>query len=145
MYTPGSRAAMRIKLSCWRTKVHGNGEIRTRALSVRAEWIHQYTPNTSKPRKYTGCPRKNATTLIVNSKNIINKTDRTDFSFIMWKIHFPTKWHHDHEFWVRCLDTSAILVRQCHFQNLVLFRPHRTLEHSIILTSNLENDIASLK
>ena len=34
-----------------------------------------------------------------------------------------------------CLDPSAILVRQCHFQNLVLFRPHRTLEHSKILTS----------
>ena len=29
-------------------------------------------------------------------------------------MHFPTKWHHDHKLWVRCLDCSAILVRQCH-------------------------------
>ena len=36
--------------------------------------------------------------------------------------------------WVRRLNPSAILVRQCHFQNLVLFRPHRTLEHNKILT-----------
>ena len=50
----------------------------------------------------------------------------------MWKIYFPTKRHHDHQFWGLCLDPSAILVRQCHFQNLVLFRPHRTLEHSKI-------------
>ena len=81
--------------------------------------------------EYTGWPRKNAPTLIVKFKNIINKNG-TDFCFIMWKIHFPTKWHLDHQFWVRCLDPRAILVRQCHFQNLVLFRPHRTLEHSNI-------------
>ena len=42
----------------------------------------------------TGWPRKNATTLIINFKDIINKT--IDFYFIMWKIHFPIKWHHDH-------------------------------------------------
>ena len=40
-----------------------------------------------------------------------------------------------HPFWVRRLNPSAILVRQCHFQNLVLFRPHRTLEHNKLLTS----------
>ena len=33
------------------------------------------------------------------------------------------------------ISASAILVRQCNFQNLVLFRPHRTLEHKQILTS----------
>ena len=27
------------------------------------------------------------------------------------------------------VDCSAILVRQCNFQNLVLFRPNRPLEH----------------
>ena len=39
---------------------------------------------------YTGWPRKNATILIVNFKDIINKNG-IDFYFIMWKIHFPTK------------------------------------------------------
>ena len=35
---------------------------------------------------------------------------------------------------VRVIVTKP-LVRQCHFQNLVLFRPHRTLEHNKIVTS----------
>ena len=96
----------------------------------------------------TGWPRKNATTLIVNFKNIINKIVLflfflflffvfvfLFFFFIMWEIHFPTKWHHDHQFWVMCLDPSAVSVRQCNFQNLILFRPHRTLEHNKIPTS----------
>ena len=39
------------------------------------------------------------------------------------------------QFWVRCLDCSAILVRQCNFQNLVLFRPYRPLEHRKTLES----------
>ena len=79
-------------------------------------------------------PRKNATTLIVNFKNIINKTELI-FVSLCGEKKIPTKLDHDHQFWVRCLDLSAILVRQCHFQNVVLFRPHRTLEHSKIPTS----------
>ena len=47
----------------------------------------------------------------------------------------PWSVDHDHQVWVRCLDPSAILVRQCHFQIFLLFRPHRTLEHSNIPTS----------
>ena len=35
------------KLPCGRTKVNGDGGIRTRALSVRVDWIHQY-PDTWK-------------------------------------------------------------------------------------------------
>ena len=30
---------------------------------------------------------------------------------------------------------SGSSIDQCHFQNLVLFQPHRTLEHNKILTS----------
>ena len=33
------------------------------------------------------------------------------------------------------MNPRAILVRKFHFQNLVLFRTHRTLEHNKILTS----------
>ena len=36
---------------------------------------------------------------------------------------------------VRCLDCSAISVRQCNFQNLVLVRPNRPLEHRNTLDS----------
>ena len=43
IYTPGSRAAMWINCLAEGTKVNGDGEIRTRALSVRVEWILQYT------------------------------------------------------------------------------------------------------
>ena len=39
----------------------------------------------------------------------------------MWKINFPTKWHHDNEFGVRCLDPSAILMRQCNFSKFGAF------------------------
>ena len=35
------------KLPCWRTKVHGDGGLRTRALCVRIEWILQHTCTTT--------------------------------------------------------------------------------------------------
>ena len=35
------------KLPCWRTKVHGDGKIRTRALNVRVEWDTPIYHNTS--------------------------------------------------------------------------------------------------
>ena len=65
----------------------------------------------------------------------ISSIKRNWFLFYYVENLFSTKWHRDHSFWVRRLDPSAILVRQCHFQNLVLFGPHRTLEHNKILTS----------
>ena len=39
IYASGSRAAMWIKLPCWRTKVHGDGGIRTRG-SHRESWVN---------------------------------------------------------------------------------------------------------
>ena len=45
--TPGSRAAMWDKVSCWRTKVPGDSGIRTRALYVRVERSHHYTTPTA--------------------------------------------------------------------------------------------------
>ena len=70
----------------------------------------------------TGWPKKNATTLIVNFKNIINKMELI-FCFIMWKTNFSNKMTPCIiNFGVRwVIDPSAILVRQCHFQTLVTF------------------------
>ena len=78
---------------------------------------------------YTGWPRKNATTFIVNLKAIINTTELT-FISLCGKFIFQQNDTMIIPFLVRRLNPSAILVRQCHFQNLVLFRPHCTLEHN---------------
>ena len=71
----------------------------------------------------TGWPRNNATTLIVNFMNIV---DETELFFILFGRTFifqqMTPWS---LVLGRCLDCSAILVRQCNFSNLVLFRPTR--------------------
>ena len=80
-----------------------------------------------------GWPRKNATTLIVNFKDIINATELI-FNSLCGKFIFQQNDTIIINFGYS-LDPSAILVRQCHFQNLVLFRPHRTLEHGKIPTS----------
>ena len=51
IYTPGSRAAMWINCLAKGQKWRGDGEIRTRALSVRVEWILQYTTTPPQPLK----------------------------------------------------------------------------------------------
>ena len=83
---------------------------------------------------YTGWPRKNATILIVNFKDIINKTELI-FILLCGKFIFQQSDTMITNFGDRRLNPSAILVRQCHVQNLVLFWPHRTLEHKKMLTS----------
>ena len=52
IYTPESRAAMWINCLAEGQKCSGDGEIRTRALSVRVEWILQYTCTTTPPLSY---------------------------------------------------------------------------------------------
>ena len=60
------------------------------SIASKLQYVHFKGPNSNKTLNYTGWPRKNATTLIVNFKDIINKNG-FDFYFIMWKIHFLTK------------------------------------------------------
>ena len=73
---------------------------------------------------YTGWPRKNATTFIVNFMNIV---DETELFFILFGRTFI--FQQNDTMIISCLDCSAILVRQCNFQNLVLFQPNWPLEH----------------
>ena len=95
----------------------------------------------------TGWPRKNATTLIVNF-NDMHHQNGIDFYFIYEENSFSNKMTTMISWLglgvIRESLASAILVRQCHFQNLVLFRPHRTLEHSqdSHLTSSRSTDRA---
>ena len=66
---------------------------------------------------YTGWPRKNATTLIVNFKNIVDETELFFFYLV------------EHSF------SNKILARQCRFQNVLLFRPSGSLEPQEFFTS----------
>ena len=45
------------------------------------------------------------------------------FLFYWVEVIFKVKWHQDHRFWLKCFDSRAIFVRQCHFQNLLLRQP----------------------
>ena len=69
----------------------------------------------------------------------MNVVDETDF-FLFFFLFGRTSISQQNDttiisFWVRCLGCSAILVRQCNFQNLVLFWPNRPLEHRNTLES----------
>ena len=69
---------------------------------------------------YTGWPKKNATILIRYFNEIL---DWIPFIFccIGYNILFQVIWYQVHQVWIRRFDSRAIFLRQCHFQNVLLF------------------------
>ena len=51
-----------------------------------------------------------------------------DFCCIGEHILFQVIWHQVHQVWIRRFDSSAIFLRQCHFQNVLLFPPQAGLK-----------------
>ena len=41
---------------------------------------------------------------------------------------FPSNWHQVHQVWIRRFDSRAIFLRQCRFQNVLLFPPQAGLK-----------------
>ena len=87
----------------WETNLHWNG----------IQYFQLY-------RSYTGWPKKNATTFIPNFNDILDWMPLICYC-IRENIRFQIIWHQVHQVWIMRFDYRAIFLRQCHFQNVLLF------------------------